>query len=111
MMRKMASETTLMEQLLHHYKTNSSTESITEADRQQFVELVQEALNSLTPQRKKIYEMAKKEKKSHEEIARELNISPNTVKTHMYQTMGLLKEFILEKIHIYIFLALILNFL
>src|SRR5262245_56119873 len=65
-MRKTATETTLMKQLLHYYKEAAVTENFSEAVQQQYDALVEEALNSLTPQRKKIYEMSKKEKKSYE---------------------------------------------
>ena len=109
LMRKTATETTLLEQLLQHYKETTITESFNEAVQQQYDALVEEALNSLTPQRKKIYEMSKKEKKSYEEIARELNISSNTVKTHIYQIGTLLRNFIHEKIQFYIFLILALK--
>lgn len=97
MHRKTAAETTLMDQLLHHYKANATAEYFSETDLKRFDALVEEALRSLTPQRRKIYELSRKEKKSYDEIARELNISRNTVKAHVSQTLALLREFILER--------------
>lgn len=110
LMRKIAAETTLMDQLLHHYKATAVTEIVSKSVQYQFDALVEEALGSLTPQRRKIYEMARKEKKSYGEIARELNISPNTVKTHIYQTGAILKTFILEKIQLHILIILFSNY-
>lgn len=97
MHRKTAAEGTFMDQLLHHYKATSTVEYFSQAELKRFDTLVEEALDSLTPQRRKIYEMSRKEKKSYEEIAQELNISRNTVKAHISQTLSILRDFILER--------------
>jgi RNA polymerase sigma-70 factor (family 1) len=107
MNRKIAAESSLMNQLLYHYKANSIADNFSEADLKGFNSLIEEALRSITPQRRKVFEMSKKEEKSYEEIAQELNISQNTVKVHMSRTLALLRNFILERIQYSVILVLI----
>jgi RNA polymerase sigma-70 factor (ECF subfamily) len=107
MTRKIATESNLLDQLLYHYKVSSVSEGFSQEDLKRFDSLVEEALRKRTPQRRKIYEMSKKEKKSYEEIAQELNISRNTVKAHISQTLALLRTFILERVQLSVILLLI----
>jgi RNA polymerase sigma-70 factor (ECF subfamily) len=58
---------------------------------------VSEAINSLTDQKKKIFEMSRKFGKTHDEIASELNISKNTVKNHIVDSIALIKRHISSK--------------
>jgi RNA polymerase sigma factor (sigma-70 family) len=98
MHRKIAADNRLMDQLAQHYNAGALEEDLfSQEDLQRFNALFEEALASLSPRRRRIYEMSKKEKKSYEQIGLELNISRNTVKGHISQTLALLKEFILEK--------------
>ena len=45
--------------------------------------ILENVIGQLSPQQKLIYKLAKQEGLSREEIARQLNISPNTVKNHL----------------------------
>ncbi len=45
--------------------------------------IIENVINQLPPQQKLIYKLAKQEGVSREEIARQLNISPNTVRNHL----------------------------
>lgn len=65
------------------------------------------AVDTLPPQRKRIFRMCREEGLSHKEIAQHLNISPNTVKEHMSLAMRTIKEY-LAKDHDVIFVVLIL---
>lgn len=68
------------------------------------------AVDTLPPQRKRIFRMCREEGLSHKEIAQHLNISPNTVKEHMSLAMRTIKEY-LAKDHDVIFVVLILSLL
>lgn len=93
--KEIASKHHLVNQLVHHYQAATDAElSFTQEDLQRYDELVEEALSTLTPQRRKVFDMCKKEKKSYEEVARELKISPNTVKAHVSQTLALLRKYV-----------------
>jgi RNA polymerase sigma-70 factor (ECF subfamily) len=92
--KQMASNHQLFNQLLYHYQAMPESGYYSQKDLLHYDALVEEALNSLSPQRRRIYELCKKEKKSYEEVARELEISPNTVKAHVTQTLSLLRSYI-----------------
>ncbi len=63
----------------------------------ELLKTINDAINSLTDQKKKIFEMSRKFGKTHEEIATELNISKNTVKNHMVDSLSQIKRFIESK--------------
>ncbi len=63
----------------------------------ELLKTINDAINSLTDQKKKIFVMSRKSGKTHEEIATELNISKNTVKNHMVDSMSQIKRFIESK--------------
>ena len=82
--KKIAGERILKDQLLLHYYHNLSTgENHTFEQLQRYDNLIEEALNSLSPQRRKVYELCKRQGKSYQEAANELQISTHTVKEHM----------------------------
>lgn len=56
--------------------------------------LYEQALAQLPPQRKRIFQLCREEGLSHKEIARFLEISPNTVKEHMYMAMKSMKDYL-----------------
>ncbi|MBO9634787.1 MAG: RNA polymerase sigma-70 factor [Chitinophagaceae bacterium] len=95
--KQIAANHKLVEQLIVYYQSLPDPETeLSQGDLNQYDSIVEDALNSLTPQRRKVYELCKKENKSYEEVAQELNISLNTVKVHMYQTLALLRSYILK---------------
>jgi RNA polymerase sigma-70 factor (ECF subfamily) len=53
---------------------------------------VQALLNELTQRQKEIFLLSREEGLSHEEIAKKLNISINTVKKHMVNTLAFLRS-------------------
>lgn len=58
--------------------------------------LLEKALEELTPQQRNIFEMSRKEYKSHKQIAQELNISVYTVQQHISVSIKKIKSY-LEK--------------
>jgi RNA polymerase sigma-70 factor, ECF subfamily len=66
-------------------------------------------LNELTPRQKEIFQLSREKGLSHEEIAKKLNITVNTVKKHMSNTLAFLKShldisLIANLLFIYLFL-------
>ncbi len=95
--KKIAKERKLKDQLLDHYQTLSLDEQVSPQQLQRFDALVEEALDTLPPVRRKVYELCRMQKKSYQEIADELNISQNTVRDHMSRALATLRLFLREK--------------
>jgi RNA polymerase sigma-19 factor, ECF subfamily len=59
-------------------------------------ELLQKAIDQLSPQRREVFTRCKIEGKSYEETGLELGISVPTVNSHMTQSMKLVREYLLK---------------
>jgi RNA polymerase sigma-70 factor (ECF subfamily) len=62
--------------------------------------LIHRAVNQLPPQQKAVYELSRHEGMKYEEIAQQLNISPNTVRNHLVKALDFLRTFIKEHNHL-----------
>lgn len=54
--------------------------------------LINKLVNRLTPQKKLIYQLTRDQGMTHDEIALQLNISKNTVKNHLVETLKYLRK-------------------
>ena len=63
-------------------------------------QLIHRAVNQLPPQQKAVYQLSRHEGMKYEEIAQQLNISPNTVRNHLVKALDFLREFIKEHNHL-----------
>lgn len=97
LVKKIAKERRLTDRLVHHYQGFSEAEHHTLEELERYDALVEEALNSLSPARRRVYELCKQQGKSYLEVAEILQISPNTVKEHMSQALSSLRNFIKNK--------------
>lgn len=59
---------------------------------QEILDLEYEVLEKLPDQQKKVYILSRMEGLTHKEIARRLNIAPNTVKNHIIQALKTFKK-------------------
>ncbi len=58
---------------------------------------MEEAIGSLPPQRRKVYELCKGQGKTYQQAAAELGISAHTVKEHMTKALSDLRIFFQKK--------------
>lgn len=65
-------------------------------DLKEITQLINRAVNELSPQRKKIYLMSRQQGKSIPEIAEALQLSPNTVKNALVSALKSIREFLLR---------------
>lgn len=73
-------------------------------------QLLESAIEQLSPQKRKVVTLCKLEGKTYEEAAGELKISRNTVKEHLQAAMVNLNDYIRKKAHIYVaFFTALLN--
>lgn len=56
--------------------------------------LIKEAINQLSPQRKKVFELRHYEDLSYAEIATTLNLSSNTVRNHLAASLQFIREYL-----------------
>lgn len=95
--RRMANESQLMEQLLRTYIMDQTADNPPLESAKEFEELLKGALESLSPQRRKVFEMSREQDMSYDAIAKALGISINTVKVHVSKTLALLRTFIRDQ--------------
>lgn len=69
-------------------------------------ELFEEVINKLPPQQKLVYQLSKQQGLSREEIAKQLEISPNTVKNHLQSATHFIQSYFKRNISALIWLAI-----
>lgn len=109
LLRKRANETKYLEHLKLLQQSNNSPDLIDEIQYNELNNRVQLLLDELTPRQKEIFQLSREEGLTHEEIAKKLDISVNTVKKHMANSLTFLKTQIdssltINLLFIYLFL-------
>jgi RNA polymerase sigma-70 factor (ECF subfamily) len=89
--RKLARERQLKSKLVQEESENKIEELLNEKENKAILEKM---INHLPPQQKLVYRLAKQEGLSRAEIAKELNISPNTVKSHLGSAIEYLRWYV-----------------
>ena len=72
----------------------------------QYDRLLEEALGKLSDQQRAVYKLSKEKGLSREQIAAELAMSPNTVKTHMQRALSSIRDFLKDHGEVYLLLLL-----
>lgn len=57
-------------------------------------QLIQQAIARLTPQQQTIYKMTREQGLSHDQVASMLNISSNTVRNHIVNSLKIMREYL-----------------
>jgi len=60
----------------------------------QYRDLLDKAVSQLSPQQQAVYRMAREQQLSYQEIARQLNVSPLTVKTHLARALNSVRAYL-----------------
>ncbi len=92
LLRKRTNEQKYLNHLKSLQQPDNSPDLIDEIQFNELNDRVQSLLNELTPQQKKIFQLSREEGLSHDEIAKKLDISVNTVKKHMCNTLAFLRS-------------------
>lgn len=77
-----------------------------ELGREEQFELIEQAVNQLSPQQKKVFIMSRYQRLKYDEIARELNISRETVKSYLQVAIATIRKFVHGRIMLIIGLLL-----
>lgn len=73
---------------------------------QEYEQILQQAVDSLSPQQKQIYILSKEQELKREEIAKLLHISSETVKTHLSRALRHIRAYSMSKLEIQISLLI-----
>ncbi|MBO9635354.1 MAG: RNA polymerase sigma-70 factor [Chitinophagaceae bacterium] len=96
-LQKIAVDNKLRARILLHLQSQSSPDISNAASLQEYDRLLENALESLPPQRRKVFLLCREEGKTYDETAAQLGISRNTVKEHMVKAQKALRNFLDEK--------------
>jgi len=101
-LRKARYDEKLMEDLkgLMRPSSNDVEEHLSVSDNDR---LLQEAITLLSPQRQLVYRLSRYEGLNHQEIAKEMSLSRNTVKNHLVQALRFIRTY-LDNNGVFIFL-------
>lgn len=72
-------------------------------------QLIEKAVQQLPPQRKKVFELNKKQGLSYQEIAKELQISRETVKVHLVKALAFLRQVLRDRLVNWLVLSTLLE--
>jgi len=92
LLRKRTNENKYLEHLKSLQQPDNSPDLIDEIHFNELNNRVLSLLNELTPRQKEIFELSREEGLTHDEIAKKLEISVNTVKKHMGNTLAFLRS-------------------
>jgi RNA polymerase sigma-70 factor (ECF subfamily) len=92
-LRKVAYQQTFLEDLIREQSVN--TEKVSDPVLyNELQNLVHRAIQQLSPQQKKVFQLSRTEGLKHAEIAAQLNVSRSTVKDHMVEALRSIKIFL-----------------
>ena len=91
LLRKRSSEKKYLD-YLKAIQINNAPDLIDEIHFNELNAKVNSLLNELTPRQKEIFQLSREEGLTHDEIAKKLDISVNTVKKHIVNTLAFLKS-------------------
>ncbi|WP_316802965.1 RNA polymerase sigma-70 factor [Pedobacter nototheniae] len=108
-LKKVSREKALQKELFGYIEVlrNSTEEKLFEKE---LLKTYDEAISNLPPQKKLIYHMSRTEELSHDEIAKKLNISKNTVKNHMVEATRFIRNYVSKNDSVVCFLMVASNY-
>lgn len=92
LLRKRINEKKYLDRLQYRQQIVDSEEIINEINFKEINEQLTSLLDQLTPRQREIFRLSREQGLTHDEIAKNLNISRNTVKNHLVTTLAFLKS-------------------
>ncbi len=108
-LRMTARHAKLRKELASYYE-DAFCQEFTRIHSEEIDPILIKALESLSPKRRRIFELCKRQGKSYAQVAAELNISQNTVKEHMVRALACLRKFIGRKAELTLLITSLINF-
>lgn len=95
-LRKIAYNESMSSELVRLATKDGSSSTDSRVNVAEYNKLINEAVNSLSPQRKLVYKLSREQELSYDEIAVQLNLSKNTVKNHHLTAIGVVRSFLVK---------------
>jgi RNA polymerase sigma-70 factor (ECF subfamily) len=92
LLRKRVTEHRYLDNLKIRQEIASTPNLIDEIQFKELDERVHSIINRLTPRQQEVFRLSREERLTHEQIAKKLNISANTVKNHIVAALAFLKS-------------------
>jgi RNA polymerase sigma-70 factor (family 1) len=92
-LKKKSRDENFRQQVQTYFESSVSNADITLLTKET-QEQIRKAIQQLTPQQQLVYKMSREEGLTHEEIAEKLNISRNTVRNHIVQSLKQIREYL-----------------
>lgn len=110
-LRKQAYEELLLERLFPLQMASLRGTALDNISYRELQEALQKVVATLTPQQKRVFELSRMEGLKHEDIARQLNVSRETVKKHVSEALRMVRLQLRRFKHVpeMVLLLLILN--
>jgi RNA polymerase sigma-70 factor (family 1) len=90
-LRKQAYEELLLERLFSLQMASLKGTALDDISYRELREALQKVVATLTPQQKRVFELSRMEGLKHEDIARQLNVSRETVKKHVSDALRMVR--------------------
>jgi RNA polymerase sigma-70 factor (ECF subfamily) len=71
---------------------------------------LKEAINAMTPARRRVYQMSREQGLTHQQIAEELNVSKNTVTNQVMEAQRFIRNYLLKHVDIIIIMTVLSKF-
>jgi RNA polymerase sigma-70 factor (ECF subfamily) len=94
-LKKRSREDNFRDQIRDYFETSQNNADISLLTKET-QEMIAKAVDQLTPQQQLIYGLSRDQGLSHEEIAEKLNISRNTVRNHIVQSLKTIRGYLQE---------------
>ncbi|GAA3918006.1 RNA polymerase sigma-70 factor [Chitinophaga oryziterrae] len=95
-LKKRSREDTFRDQIKDYFETSEHNADISLLTKET-QEMINQAIGQLTTQQQLVYRLSRDQGLSHEEIAEKLNISRNTVRNHIVQSLKIIRTYLQHK--------------
>ena len=95
-LRKIAYNESMSSELVRIASRDGSSSAETKFNLFEYNQLINEAVDGLSPQRRLVYKLTREQELSYDEIALQLKLSKNTVKNHHLTAIGVVRSFLIK---------------
>lgn len=99
-LKKIAQDAAMREEVLLWMELESAESALEDKGPTQYERIYRDAIDALSPQRRRIFILCREQGKSYAEAAAELGISRHTVKEHMSLSLRFLRAYVADRMRV-----------